>query len=116
MANWIKDEARSLGRSGRDRTLWPDFIKPAPNPTFQHAATDFALIGSKAVFWDPVALWGGAASPACTSCVNCPGKGQEYGPAKIRKVCGMDTTYFVIAAKYRHKQCSGVQPQPAQCA
>ena len=94
IANGIKDEARSLGRSGRDLTLWPDFIKPAPNPTLQHAATDFA--GSKAVFWDPVALWGDAPSPACTSCVNCPGKGQKDGPAKIRKVCGMDTTYFVI--------------------
>ena len=73
----------------------------APNPTLQQAATEFALIGSKAVLWDPVPLWGDAASPTCTSCVYCPGKGQRDGAAKIRKVCGMDTTYFIIASKYR---------------
>jgi hypothetical protein len=114
IASWIKLQARSLATSGKDRTLWPDFIEPAPNPTLQHAATDFALIGRKAVFCDPVALWGDAASPACNSCVNCPGKGQRGVAAKMRKVCSMDTTYFTFASKYRHKQCSGEQPQPAQ--
>ena len=87
--------------------MWPDFIKPAPNPTLQLARPDFSLIGSKAIFWDPQALWGDAVNAACTSCVNCPGKGQRDGPGKVRKVCGMDTTYFVIASKYRHKQCTG---------
>ena len=110
ITKWIKDQARSLSSSGKDRTLWPDFIKPAPNPTLQLADPDFALIGSKAVFWDPQALWGEAVNAACTSCVNCPGKGQRDGPAKVRKVCGMDTTYFIIASKYRHKQCSGKPP------
>lgn len=94
IAKWIKVQARSLATSSKDWlvALWPDFIKPVPNPTLQHAATELALIGSKAVFWDPVALWGDAASSACTSCVNCPGKGQRDGAAEIRKVCGMDTT------------------------
>ena len=107
---WIKDQAKSLAEHGKDRTLWPDFVRPSPNPTLRGAVPDFALIGSKAIFWDPVSLWGEAASAACTQCVNCPGKGQRDGPGKVCKVCGMDTTYFIIASKYRHKQCSGEQP------
>ena len=110
ITHWIKDQARSLSSQGKDRTLWPDFIKPAPNPTLQLARPDFSLIGSKAIFWDPQALWGDAVNAACTSCVNCPGKGQRDGPGKVRKVCGMDTTYFIIASRYRHKQCTGEQP------
>ena len=110
ITQWIKGQAKSLSTSGKDRTLWPDFIKPAPNPTLQFATPDFAWIGSKAIFWDSQALWGDAINAACTSCVNCPGKGQRDGPGKFWKVCGMDTTCFIIATKYRHKQCSGEQP------
>ena len=80
ITQWIKDQAKNLSTSGKDCTLWPDFIKPAPNFTLQFAAPDFALIGSKAIFWDPQALWGDAVNSACTSCVNCPGKGQRDGP------------------------------------
>ena len=107
IAIWIKDVYKTLAKSGRDRALWPDFIKPAPNPTLHGANTDFSLIGSKAVFWDPVLLWGEAALPACTACLNCDGRGQRDGPGKIRKVCGLDTTYFIVATKYRHRNCPG---------
>ena len=35
ITKWINIQARSLATSGKDRALWPDFIKPAPNPTLQ---------------------------------------------------------------------------------
>ncbi|KAK9918950.1 hypothetical protein WJX75_008262 [Coccomyxa subellipsoidea] len=109
IAAWVRRQAADLARlePESDRIAWPDFIKPTPNPTLL-GAEEFALGGSKALFWDPVALWGaGTAGEACTTCVTCKkGKGQRDGPGKIRKVCGLTDTYFVVAPKYRHKQCT----------
>lgn len=109
---WVRSQAVTLAqlKPDADRSAWPDFIKPAPNPTLLGADENFGLLGCKAVFWDPVALWGpDVAGAACTTCVNCgqKGKGQRDGPGKIRKVCGLTDTYFVVAPKYRHKQCPG---------
>ncbi len=90
------------------RAAWTDFIKPAPNPTLLSGSEDFSLVGCKALFWDPVALWGEAAKEACTACVQCgETKGQRDGQGKIRKVCGLTDTYFVVAPEYRHKACPG---------
>ena len=107
---WVRDQAHTLAqlKPKDDCSAWQDFIKQTPNPTLLEASDgDLSIIGCKALFWDPVALWGSdAAGPACTSCVGCQkGGGQRDGPGKIRKVCGLTDTYFVVAPKYRHRQC-----------
>ena len=33
ITDWIETQAKSLKESGKDRTSWPDSIRPAPNPT-----------------------------------------------------------------------------------
>lgn len=108
---WIIQQAGTVVKlkPKGDRSQWPDFIKPAPNPTLLGADGDFSLAGCKAVFWDPVAFWGDAAKAACATCVVCDEREEVHrdGPGKIRKVCGLTDTYFIVAPKYRHKQCKG---------
>lgn len=87
----------------RDHTSWPDLFRSAPDLTLQLAWQEYLLIGSEAISWDPQSLWGDGVNSACTSCNDCPGKDQRHGPRKPWKLCGMDTTCFMIATKYRHK-------------
>ena len=58
---WIKDVCKRLTKSGKDCTLWPDLVKPVPNPILHGANTDLSLIG----------LLGSSASArrSCCACV-----------------------------------------------
>lgn len=46
----------------------------------------------------------------CPTCGSAGSSGAALvldGPAKLRRVCGPDHTYYIHSSKYRHKKCPG---------
>lgn len=51
----------------------------------------------------------------CPTCGSAGSSGAPLvldGPAKLRRVCGPDHTYYIHSSKYRHKKCPGQLPLP----
>ena len=45
--------------------------------------------------------------PTCGSAGSSSAALVRDGPAKLRRVCGPDGTYYIHSSKYRHKKCPG---------
>ena len=95
-----------------DPNQHPNFLYPMPNPTI-HASggvaqldpLDFQGLGSFLVVFAPDMYWDQLVTVRCPLCEQ---KASPHGWCpQLRRVCGLQHTYFVIGRRYRCDGCTG---------
>jgi len=92
-----------------NRTLWPTFIRFAPNPTLQ--ATDpptdhYLMVDQKVVFWYPEIFfsWYFAGDKMQPRCPKCGFRSESVGwNDRLRRVFALGKPYFVLSKRWKCK-------------
>ena len=92
---------------GLDRTIWPEFWVPLPNPTFKRSpnTVDYNLSGgrgSRVYFWDPYTFWSTVPEtiPTCPTC-KCEGTSHGWAKQSILPVITLHGRDWLVRKRYK---------------